>query len=133
MSILYDPNDYFYVFTVEEAANYLKVESTRVVAGWVKEGKLKGKKVGRRWLITRAALKEFVNPEEPKPPVRVAAQCPIGIQGCMVCATRPLPASCAECEYEDKEAVGWCKLKSKAIDPELDMPFPKWCPLRGRP
>lgn len=64
MTIIYEPEDYFVVFTVEEAAEYLRISNNRIVAGWIKEGKLKAKKIGRRWLITRAALKEFVAPEE---------------------------------------------------------------------
>ena len=47
------------VYSISEVALLLKV-NRRTVWNYVKEGKLKAKKVGGKWLITEANLKEFV-------------------------------------------------------------------------
>ena len=46
-------------YTIEEVAAKLKFEP-RTVQGWLKSGKLKGKKIGGEWRITEAAVKKFL-------------------------------------------------------------------------
>lgn len=60
--VLYDPEDFFTLFTSEEVGRILQVNSNRIVNKWLKDGKLRGKKVGRQWLITKAEVKRFVAP-----------------------------------------------------------------------
>jgi len=64
MTILYEPSDYSTVFTVEELGQMLHISSLRVIHGWLRDGTLRGKKIGRQWLVTRAEFKRFVAPEE---------------------------------------------------------------------
>jgi excisionase family DNA binding protein len=47
------------VFTIEDLSEGLSV-NPRVVREWLKEGKIVGKKVGRRWLVTEDSLKKFL-------------------------------------------------------------------------
>jgi excisionase family DNA binding protein len=48
------------LFTPEEVARLLRVKSV-TVHSWLRTGKLKGHKVGRRlWRITRQQLEEFI-------------------------------------------------------------------------
>ncbi len=44
-------------YTVKEAAQILRVHP-RTVRRWLKEGKLKGKKIGRIWLIPKTEIDE---------------------------------------------------------------------------
>ena len=63
--VLYEPEDFFTLFTSEEVGRILQVNSTRIVNKWLKEKKLRGKKVGRQWLITKAEVKRYVSPSMP--------------------------------------------------------------------
>lgn len=45
---------------VEEVAKCLRVDNATVTR-WLKTGKLKGMKKGRRWLIAKADFEEYVN------------------------------------------------------------------------
>jgi len=45
---------------VEEAAKCLRVDEATVTR-WIKSGKLKAMKKGRRWLISKADFEEFVS------------------------------------------------------------------------
>lgn len=47
------------VYALDELAEILKV-SRRSLYNFIKDGKLKGFKVGREWRITEEALKEFI-------------------------------------------------------------------------
>lgn len=40
------------LMTVQETAKYLKVD-TETVRRWLREGKIPGSKVGRKWLISK--------------------------------------------------------------------------------
>ena len=51
--------------TVNEAAKVLRV-SRRTVYRLVESRKVPAKKVGRRWRISRAGLKEFIGVPKPK-------------------------------------------------------------------
>jgi len=45
---------------VEEVAKCLRVDNATVTR-WLKTGKLKGMKKGRRWLISKVDFEEYVN------------------------------------------------------------------------
>lgn len=48
--------------TVPEAADYLRMTAkycTQTVMAWARRGKLKGKKVGKRWLFSQEQLDAF--------------------------------------------------------------------------
>lgn len=53
------------VLTVPEAADYLR-QSVYTVRAWIREGKLRAKRVGRSYLITESAVTELVAPPERK-------------------------------------------------------------------
>jgi len=46
------------VYTLEEIVQLLQV-TRRTIYNWIKDGKLKAFKAGRKWLVTREALNEF--------------------------------------------------------------------------
>jgi excisionase family DNA binding protein len=48
-------------YTVTEAAKGLQV-TTQTVRAWIKQGKLRGQRIGRPILITEENLKEFLAP-----------------------------------------------------------------------
>lgn len=48
------------LFTVDQAAEYLIVPK-QTVQKWLREGRLKGIKIGGLWRITEEALEEFLN------------------------------------------------------------------------
>ena len=48
------------LYTVEQAAEYLIVPK-QTVHKWLREGRLKGIKMGGLWRITEEALEEFLN------------------------------------------------------------------------
>jgi excisionase family DNA binding protein len=56
------------LYTPAEAAEYLKVNE-QTVRRYLREGKLKGRVLGRVWLITESALAEFFEslPTEMRP------------------------------------------------------------------
>lgn len=47
------------MYTPQEVAKMLKV-SLRAVYKWIHEGKLKSKKIGTLWRISKDALEEFI-------------------------------------------------------------------------
>jgi excisionase family DNA binding protein len=49
--------------TTEEVAKCLRIHKATVTR-WLKEGKLKAMKKGRRWLISQSDFDEFVSQEE---------------------------------------------------------------------
>lgn len=48
------------LLTVEEVARTCRV-NVQTVREWFRSEKLKGHKVGRKWLCSRAQLREFIN------------------------------------------------------------------------
>lgn len=50
------------LYDIKEVAEYLKL-STRTVQQYIKDGKLKAKKIGKKWIITEDTLREFVKPD----------------------------------------------------------------------
>lgn len=48
------------LYTPQEVAKMLKV-SLRAVYKWIHEGKLKSKKIGTLWRISKDALEEFID------------------------------------------------------------------------
>jgi excisionase family DNA binding protein len=52
-------------YDVQEVAKKLKI-SVYTVRKYLKEGSLKGKKVGGHWYVTQEALKNFILPKENK-------------------------------------------------------------------
>lgn len=57
------------LLTTEEAADTLRV-STRTIYSWLKEGKLSGQRVGRKWLIEEDELRALLT--RPQAPVQEA-------------------------------------------------------------
>jgi excisionase family DNA binding protein len=51
--------------TTEEVAKCLRIHKATVTR-WLKEGKLKAMKKGRRWLISQSDYDKFVSAEETK-------------------------------------------------------------------
>lgn len=47
------------LYTVEQAAEYLIVP-VRTIQNWLREGRLKGYKIGGLWRISEEALEEFL-------------------------------------------------------------------------
>lgn len=46
-------------YTIEEIMKVLKV-SRNTVYSWIKEGRIKGVKIGRQWRIPKTALNQFL-------------------------------------------------------------------------
>jgi len=51
------------LYDVEELAGMLSV-GTPTIRRYIREGKLKGKKMAKRWYVSEEALKEYFQPEE---------------------------------------------------------------------
>jgi len=50
------------LYDVEELAGMLSV-GTPTIRRYIREGKLKGKKMAKRWYVSEEALKEYFQPE----------------------------------------------------------------------
>jgi excisionase family DNA binding protein len=61
--IVYEPNDFFDTFTVKAVATKFGV-GERIARSWIASGKLRGKKIGRSYFVTKAAIKEFIAAED---------------------------------------------------------------------
>lgn len=48
------------LYTIEQAAEYLIVPK-QTVSKWLREGRIKGIKIGGLWRISEEALEEFLN------------------------------------------------------------------------
>jgi excisionase family DNA binding protein len=59
--VIYEPEDYITVYTASEVAQRLRIKNVRIIHAMLKAGTISGKKVGRRWLVTRAELKRYIN------------------------------------------------------------------------
>lgn len=53
------------LYTADEAAAYLKV-TLRTIRQWLKDGSLKGSKVGKAWLIRESDIQAFIESRVPK-------------------------------------------------------------------
>ena len=51
------------LYDVEELAGMLSV-GTPTIRRYIREGKLKGKKMAKRWYVSEEALKDYFQPEE---------------------------------------------------------------------
>ena len=51
------------LYDVEELAEMLNV-GTPTIRRYLREGKLRGKKMAKRWYVSEEALKEYFQPEE---------------------------------------------------------------------
>lgn len=54
------------VLTVKEAAEYLKLHEV-VVRNYIRSGKIRASTIGRKYLITETAIKEFLTAMEEQP------------------------------------------------------------------
>ncbi len=52
------------LYKVEEVAEYLHV-TLRTLRAWLKTGKLKGRKVGKQWLVKESNVEAFLDEQEP--------------------------------------------------------------------
>lgn len=50
------------LYDIKQVAEYLQV-STRTINTYIKTGKLKAKKIGKKWIITEDTLREFIKPD----------------------------------------------------------------------
>ncbi|OQA07848.1 MAG: Helix-turn-helix domain protein [Firmicutes bacterium ADurb.Bin373] len=53
------------VFTVEETAKLFNV-TRRTIQSYIKDGKIKGQKIGGMWYFTEETLQAFVRGEQPR-------------------------------------------------------------------
>lgn len=54
------------VYSPDEFADRLKVPPT-TVRRWLREGRIKGRKIGRRWFVPHSEIEKTINPPEPEP------------------------------------------------------------------
>lgn len=52
-------------FTAQEVAKIYNVEH-RTMLGWLRDGKIKAKRIGKKWAITKQALEDFEKKEDPR-------------------------------------------------------------------
>ncbi len=52
------------LYKVEEVAEYLHV-TLRTLRAWLNKGKLKGRKVGKQWLVKESNVEAFLDEQEP--------------------------------------------------------------------
>lgn len=50
------------IYTVPELSKLLRI-TPQTVRKYLKEGRIKGKKVGTKWLVTEEAIKDFLETE----------------------------------------------------------------------
>jgi excisionase family DNA binding protein len=53
------------LYTLEEVAEHFHV-STKTIKNWLKAGKIKGTRPGRKWLFTNEQIRQVIQPEEAK-------------------------------------------------------------------
>ena len=63
--VTYHPNDWAHVNTVEEVAEGLGL-TCRAIREWIADGKLRAKRIGRSFYISRASQKELLSYDESK-------------------------------------------------------------------
>lgn len=51
------------LFTVEELSEKLGIQE-RTIRGYLKSGKIKGRKMARRWYVSEESLRDFFEAEE---------------------------------------------------------------------
>lgn len=54
------------LYTVEELSSSLGIQE-RTIREYLKSGKLRGRKLAKRWYVTEEALREYFQAEEPEP------------------------------------------------------------------
>lgn len=54
------------LYTVEELSSSLGIQE-RTIREYLKSGKLRGRKMAKRWYVTEEALREYFEAEEPEP------------------------------------------------------------------
>jgi len=54
------------VYSPDEFAELLGVPPT-TVRRWLREGRIRGRKIGRRWFVPHSELEKTINPPEPEP------------------------------------------------------------------
>lgn len=59
------------LITASEAATLLGV-SDQTVINWLKQGRIKGQKVGRTWAIPQTALEKVERPKMGRPPEKAS-------------------------------------------------------------
>ena len=60
------PADRKDVYSPDEFAEVLGVPPT-TVRRWLREGRIRGRKIGRRWFVPHSELEITINPPDPKP------------------------------------------------------------------
>lgn len=59
------------LFTVEELSELLDIQE-RTIREYLRAGKLRGRKMAKRWYVTEEALREYFEAEEPQEPEEAA-------------------------------------------------------------
>ncbi len=54
------------LYTVEELSSSLGIQE-RTIREYLKAGKIRGRKMAKRWYVTEEALREYFGAEEPEP------------------------------------------------------------------
>lgn len=54
------------LYDVEELARLLNVQE-KTIRSYLREGRLKGRKMARKWYVTEASLQEYFSQPEPDP------------------------------------------------------------------
>jgi excisionase family DNA binding protein len=53
------------VYSPDEFADRLRVPPT-TVRRWLREGRIKGRKIGRRWFVPHSEIEKTINPPDPE-------------------------------------------------------------------
>lgn len=54
------------LYTVEELSGLMGIQE-RTIREYLKSGKIRGRKLAKRWYVTEEALREYFEAEEPEP------------------------------------------------------------------
>jgi len=54
------------LYTVEELSDLMGIQE-RTIREYLKSGKIRGRKLAKRWYVTEEALREYFEAEEPEP------------------------------------------------------------------
>jgi excisionase family DNA binding protein len=57
------------LYTVEELSSSLGIQE-RTIREYLKAGKIRGRKLAKRWYVTEEALREYFEADEPEPEER---------------------------------------------------------------
>ena len=60
------PTSHKDVYSPDEFAELLGVPPT-TVRRWLREGRIRGRKIGRRWFVPHSELEKTINPPDPEP------------------------------------------------------------------